>query len=456
MQSPYSNNGGAELNKFFGALSRERKKHAPAQVAGYFVSLGGFKETGIQQELETGDDRVILLDGQRIVDELERSRVIIERAAAAERAGHCAQQARLRDVVLDGEELLGHERGYVWAIYYAHGKQRTHFALVHADGTPLAVAIAREVIAADRRSRGSLYKLSYLAPPDPTPDRNALLAQVDANYRRWIGEEFGSIQLDGLPADTDLSATRLKLERLFVPLKVTYQPEPADHPDLEQTLRTMIFSIGEMLAGTPRLALLAAPGGGKTTLLKRLATAYAFSERRREVVDDLPERDWLPLILRCRELRDRAHRPILELLNDIPRHAGMNADECSIFQEALHAALRAGQTLLLVDGLDEISDEGARQTFANHLRTFLAMFPQAALVVTSREAGFRLVAGVIASTCVQAKLAPLDQEDVLNLCERWHVEVIGATDKVRADARKLGQDIWDNECIRQLAEIRCC
>ena len=187
-------------------------------------------------------------------------------------------------------------------------------------------------------------------------------------------------------------------------------------------------------------------------MLKRLATAYAFSARRREVADDLPERDWLPLILRCRELRDRAHRPILELLNDIPRHAGMNADQCAIFQEALHASLRAGQTLLLVDGLDEISDEGARQTFANHLRTFLAMFPQAALVVTSREAGFRLVAGVIASTCQQAKLAPLDQEDALNLCERWHVEVVGATDKVRADARKLGQDIWDNERIRQLAQ----
>ena len=250
--------GGAELNKFFGALTRERKKHAPTQVAGYFVSLGGFKETGIQQELETGDDRVILLDGQRIVDELERSRVIVERAAAAERAGHCAQQARLRDAVLDGAEQLGHERGYVWAIYYAHGKQRTHFALIHADGTPLAVSIAREVIAADRRCRGSLHKLSYLAPPDPTPDRNALLVQVDADYRRWIGEEFGSIQLDGLPADTDFSATRLKLERLFVPLKVTYQPEPTDHPDLEQTLRAEIFSIGEMLTGTPRLALLAA------------------------------------------------------------------------------------------------------------------------------------------------------------------------------------------------------
>ena len=221
---------------------------------------------------------------------------------------------------------------------------------------------------------------------------------------------------------------------------------------VEKPLKEKILSIGEVLASSPHLALLAMPGGGKSTLVKRLATAYAFPERRGEVADNLPQRQWLPLILRCRELRDRAHRPIIELLDDIPRHAGMSADECAIFQETTHSALRAGQVLLLVDGLDEISDEGARQTFASHLRTFIAVFPQAALVVTSREAGFRLVAGVVAGACDQAKLAPLDEHDVLNLCERWHVEVVGDNDKVRAEAKELGRAVWENERIRMLTE----
>src|ERR1700730_3084672 len=42
--------GGDDLNKFFGALHRERVKHAPIAVAGYFVALHGFTETGIEQE----------------------------------------------------------------------------------------------------------------------------------------------------------------------------------------------------------------------------------------------------------------------------------------------------------------------------------------------------------------------------------------------------------------------
>jgi hypothetical protein len=444
--------GGDELNKFFGALERERRKNAPTPTVGYFVSLGGFSQTGIQQEIETGDDRAILLDAQKIIEELEKCRVIVARAAAAEKAGQRAQHAGLRGADLDGAELLGHQRGYLWALFYSQGKERTHFALVHADGTPLSEAVASEVIEADRLSGGFLHTLRYLAPPPPAPDRAALAAQVTANYRQWLGEECGYIQLDGLPADTDLSATRLRLERLFVPLKATFLPRPDEAPDEKQKLGEKVLSVGEMLETASHLALLAAPGGGKSTLLKRLATAYAFPERRVEVSDKLPERDWLPLFLRCRELRDRAHRPIVELLDDIPRHAGMSDAECAVFHDSFHAALRAGKALLLIDGLDEISDEGARQTFANHLRTFIAMFPQAALVVTSREAGFRLVAGVIASACKQAKLAPLDEEDVLNLCDRWHVEVVKGNDKVRAEARELGQTIWNNERIRKLAE----
>src|ERR1039458_8114161 len=445
--------GGDELNKFFGVLARERKKYAPTPVAGYFVSLGGFTETGVDQEVESGDDRLVLLSARDVVDELERCRVVVNGTQAAEGAGDCAQHAGLGNAALDGAELLGHERGYLWAIFYSQEKERTHFALIHADGTPLATAVALDVIDADRLCGGTLHSLTYLAPPIPPPDRLAVAAKSAAAYRKWLGEECGYIHLDGLPADTDLSTTRLRLERLFVPLKAVFLPKrEKEQTEAEKPPEEKVLSIGEALERSPHLALLAMPGGGKSTLVKRLATAYAFPERRGEVADGLPERQWLPLILRCRELRDRAHRPIIELLDDISRHAGMSADECATFQESTHSALRAGQVLLLVDGLDEISDEGARQTFANHLRTFIAVFPQSALVVTSREAGFRLVAGVVAGACDQAKLAPLDEGDVLNLCERWHVEVVGDNDKVRADAKELGRTIWDNQRIRMLTE----
>jgi len=98
--------GGDELNKFFGVLSRERKRANPIPVAGYFVSLGGYTETGIEQEEETGNDKVVLLNAARVIEELERTSLLIPLHQATERAGQCAQFAKLHDARLDGSELL--------------------------------------------------------------------------------------------------------------------------------------------------------------------------------------------------------------------------------------------------------------------------------------------------------------------------------------------------------------
>jgi hypothetical protein len=468
--------GGDELNKFFGVLTRERDRDELTPISGYFVSLSGFRETGKEQERQTSEQkRIILLDGQRVVEEMCRVRILITPAEAVERAGRCAAQAELIDAVLEPAELLGHELGYLWAVYYSYGKKRTHFTLIHADGTPLAEPVAREVIQADRKCRGTLHKLRYLPPPSAGLDRAALASASIERYRQWLVAECGYIQLDGLPADADLSALRLRLERLFVPLKLTNWPRRDagitgesdylnilrfDYKKVIDSMKSMSilidpktwrFSIGEFLTKCSRFSLLGKPGAGKSTLLKRLAVAYAAPGRRAEADDRLPARDWLPLLLRCRELRDRAYRPIRELLDDLPKHAGMSGGEADAFREQIDEVLRSGRALLLVDGLDEISDEGARSSFAGHLRTFLAIFPRAAIVVTSREAGYRRIAGVIASACEQVGLAPFDEADVRRLCESWHVEVVGDSERVRSEAGQLseyhlGQRAYPSTC----------
>jgi hypothetical protein len=442
--------GGAELNKFFGVLTRERKKHQPRPITGYFVSLSGFTNTGIQQERETGDDALILFDGGKVIQELQNSHVIVSMNEATERAGQCANAASLTDAKLESAELIGHSIGYLWVVYFSQGKQRSHFALIHADGTALAPTVAEVIIQAARSHGGCLHSLKYLAPATAVQDSAIRKAEALAHYQKWLGEECGYIQLDGLPADNDLSATKLRLEKLFVPLKATRlirNIEGGTDDFIE-----VIDPIGDLLAAQSHLAILASPGGGKSTLLKRIATAYSFPERRKEIEDRLPDRDWLPLYLRCRDLRDRAQRPILELLYGISAFANMDDLQSTNFRLVVSEALRTGKALLLIDGLDEISDEGMRRTFAQNLRTFIGMFPQASVVVTSRIAGFRDIAGVIASVCEEAILASLDKADVLRLCVSWHAEVVADTDKVRKDAADLGKTIWNSEHIRSLVE----
>jgi hypothetical protein len=119
--------GGDALNKFLGALTRERTKHGSTPVTGYFISLTCFTETAKEQENETGLDRIILLDAEQVIDELQRTKVLVGEEGAAEQAGRCAEHAKLKGAKLDGAELLGHEQGYLWAVYYAQGKKRSPF-----------------------------------------------------------------------------------------------------------------------------------------------------------------------------------------------------------------------------------------------------------------------------------------------------------------------------------------
>jgi NACHT domain-containing protein/restriction endonuclease len=431
--------GGGDVNKFVGILDVEHGEDT--SVTGYFISLAGFKQTAVEQEKKRRRTKLVLLTGREVVAELVNSRILISRDQATELAGRCC--AAHDHVILDpGAELLAHDRGWIWAIYYTQWKARTHFALIHADGTPLDHAVADQVIAADTECGGHLKTLICLNPtPPPDSDGDPRVAIALAAYGHYLAEECGFFQLDGLPADGDVGSRRLRLENLFVPLHldVTSGEEKKERQ-----------SVGTALADHPRLALLAAPGGGKSTLIKRLAVAYADPVRREQIADDLPPCDWFPLFFRCRELRGLARNSFAELLDALAQREGVRL-HAEFFRAYVDRALLAGRGLLLVDGLDEISDPGDRAAFVCTLRTALHAYPGTALVVTSREAGFRHVAAHLAAVCTHATLSPFDSEDIRRLSVAWHREVVGDSAKVRADAEQLAVSISANDRIGRLA-----
>ena len=154
------------------------------------------------------------------MDELIKGRILIPKERATEVAGRLA--AVFDELRLDpNAELLAHERGWIWVAYYTRGKARTHFALVHSDGTALAHAVAEEVINSDRSVGGNLHELACLNPAAPSGSEGDPRIQAAlAAYRQYLISECGFILLDGLPADSDVGSRRLRLENLFVPLHV--------------------------------------------------------------------------------------------------------------------------------------------------------------------------------------------------------------------------------------------
>ncbi|HLL53456.1 MAG TPA: NACHT domain-containing protein [Myxococcaceae bacterium] len=473
--------GGADLNKFVGVLDAERseiakKDGSEALVTGYFVSLSGFTDSARQQEDGREPSRMVLLDGEQLVEELIKSRILVPRERAVDRAARCISAGL--SLAFMSTRLLVHQGMQVWLVCYGAGAQWTHFTLVHADGEPLAPMVAKRIIAA---AGDALSGVTFLAPREQGPPR-ALMDEAKQRYFSYLASACGEIVLDGLPADEHIGSRQFKLDDLFVPLHVTPVPVESDRiesrekrpgaatfvdPDelLLETRRSKRFHddagstgqgaprpVAELLSGAfPRIALLAAPGGGKSTLLKRIAIAYAIPARRAGIEDALPARDWFPIFLRCRELGSDAREPILTLLANVAERSELPSTHFEAFQQVVLEALHGGTALLLVDGLDEISDDGPRRAFVSSLRTFVATHANTSLVVTSREAGFRSVANTLGAACDRFRLAELSPKDIKSLVQRWYGEVYGDTAKGREQARNLAAAILRNDRIAHLA-----
>jgi len=447
--------GGDDINKFVGALDAERRKQS-VDTIGYFVSLAGFTETAIEQETDLANGRVILIDGARVRAELVRSRVVVSPSEAYATAGKCASD--FPSLVPDEQfDLIGLPIGFVWIIYFQHQKERTHFALIHADGQPLAISLAENI----RSLSASLANLSYLAPKPFTTPAAADILNARQRYLDYLDSECGDIQLEGLPADEDLGARKLRLERLFVPSHMEHLKNALSssflarrrraQPSLSRGRVKTRLPYGDVLRSHHRIAILGLPGSGKSTLLKRLAIAYAFPDRRALIDDRLPELDVLPLLVRCRQLGQSVRSPIIDILSAVSKRSEADPETTHAFQALVSEALRSGKAMLLIDGLDEIADQGDRVAFVMQLRTFLSTYQAIRLLITSRQAGFRIVGAALMSVCDHFSLAEFDDADIERLTVAWYREIQGNRHEVIADAKTFAQSICREPRVKQLA-----
>ncbi|MDR0919642.1 MAG: NACHT domain-containing protein, partial [Oscillospiraceae bacterium] len=372
---------------------------------------------------------IILLGPDEIVEELIQGKILCSLEKAIDVSASIKQNLKLCPYV----DLIAHKDGWIWAIYYSAMPEQgaTHFALVHADGNLLF-----KTIISDFRSHSMFSKLSYLNPPLKAKDN---IKEARTAYYKYLENELGEIQFESMPTDKDAGAVKVNLENIFVPLSF-------EHTDEEE-----LTDIRKVLEKSRKAAILAKPGGGKSTLIRRIALAYAYPERRLKVDDGLPDCNWFPIYIRCRDLGDNATKSIMEIISlvvtraEIPKYGdGFNA--------LTEMALQEGTALLLVDGLDEISNEKYRVCFADQLRTFVATYPNVHLIITSRVAGFRAVAGTLASYCEQYSIADFSEEQISSLSMKWHKAVMGDSGNPEEESDKVCNIIFSDRRILALAE----
>ncbi|MDP5278549.1 SIR2 family protein [Sphingomonas sp. DG1-23] len=355
-----------------------------------------------------------------------------------------------------------------WAKEVLHASGQTHYALTrdievtarlrdptwHGFIEPISFGAAFDQLGAFLQSLAPSAQIRQAPAAASAKSHDSILK----HYREFLLKDCGQMSIEGIKTDFDTAQGKFHLERLFVPLEVARIPPdfPQSDPDREEKLAQWLRkhgnsrSFGSILRDERHIALLALPGGGKTLLLKRLAVAYADPTRRTDSNDALPKLDVIPLMIRCREWREHIRKPLETILKNMDIVTGKS--DFSQLYDAILPHLRTGNVLVLIDGLDEIHDDGDRQTFVENLEKFVDEFPNIRTITTSREAGFSLVAPNISRFCSRWRIEPLSEGSIRLLVEYWQLLMGGEDPDSAREAKDIWETLRDSAPLSRLAE----
>lgn len=322
-------------------------------------------------------------------------------------------------------------------------------------------------------------------PLRKTSHRSPNAAELAARYAAAARALWDIIDLAGLPEDDrHLAMQRFVVRQLFVPLTLSIDSNadvttgssnrvavvqsatedtkdsatPSSELSLGDWLSQEVTSVTGEEARAPRLILLGDPGGGKTTLLRWLATAYLLRFQgdpdleRLPAVESLPVLKWLPVLVRCRDLEpNKVGQAALDyLLRQTIAKMELESHDINPLLQLLRTMLAAGDAILLVDGLDEIADIRLRAAFCARLESIATRFKKAPILATSRIVGYREMNRRFGQGFTQARLGELSSESKDEFVARWCEVTVADPGRRDAEVERLRSAIHATDRIERL------
>ena len=294
------------------------------------------------------------------------------------------------------------------------------------------------------------------------------------------------IDLSNLPeGDIHMATQKLLLRQLYMPLRIAIEranPEGGDDAILarmelerearrhreaghslrdapDQSHQVSRLSVGQCLSASRRLVVLGDPGGGKTTMLRWMATAFLLRLTGDSSFAQIPDTEtlsvdnFIPVLIRCRDIgADDLCRCFADFLRQHLHKTELRPEDADVMLAIILDRIATGTALLLVDGLDEISDPRVRMMFCQELERTAVRYPDAPIVVTSRIVGYRDMPYRMGSGFEHGVIAELSEDDKDLFAERW-VEVTEqnqtATERVKR-AHELRQALHSSDRVERL------
>ena len=266
------------------------------------------------------------------------------------------------------------------------------------------------------------------------PSEKAGLESQLIDYLDWVQESFGSITLRGIEQEGRQVVT-LPLETVYVPLQAEASSDGELASDmnlekmqarLEKEHGTEKIKLNQVISMGKRIIITGGPGSGKTTVLQHIAWTLANAikagspqlAQEKLGLSELPLPIYVPLSLFATYLRDlpkNANGKDKSLATFISDYLLQRQMHLSLSSDFLSALIRDGKNvILLLDGLDEVPDEGERARTRQSIEDLTAGRENLRVLVTSRIAAYRGNA-VLGRGFRHIRVLPLHPENVRDL-----------------------------------------
>jgi hypothetical protein len=257
------------------------------------------------------------------------------------------------------------------------------------------------------------------------------LADLRRDYIQGLLDSTTYLDSSGINAGVASRVVKVRLEDVYVEPKLVEDPEPVAEGDQDAGDPWTPTNVDSLR----RVVVLAGPGAGKTTLLRRVA--------RRQALSGSTGTPRTPIFLTARAFANALE---LEPGFSLRRYIGERLTDR--YGDLLLSELDLGRATVLVDGLDEVVDEAARNRVAGLVGDFTREHPNITLIATSRVVGFR--AHPSWSAFSQLAIQPFDEDQQRDFVQGW-AAILSTHDAGSEGTDDLLQGIKASEGARELA-----
>ncbi|NEO12268.1 MULTISPECIES: HEAT repeat domain-containing protein [unclassified Moorena] len=297
------------------------------------------------------------------------------------------------------------------------------------------------------------------------------------NYFQQISHRIDHVKFAGMLVATQHGNHSLKLDQIFVMPEVEVLHPPSSQRPVESRvfhpqvalpgkqwqplpMQTVKKTLAQYLsavktwqvtsAKSRNVMLLGAPGSGKTTLMNYVAVMLA--QKQPEAMGLAPDLDWLPILI---DIRDWVEYSDISILDYARQFAEKTLLVKSLPKGFFEHWLEDGRTLILLDGLDQVTEPAKGEQVVGKINDFIQQFPNNWVIITCENSSYHnsnfLWEFYRNEEFYPYQIQSFDDSQIEEFIQRWYYSQI--QDKAEAQRLKesLSKVLYEHQQIRRLA-----